>query len=96
MFCFNTIVRRQIVNGAITVLAILGTACGASITHDSSNAENDDGALYRFKCGSCHSPFPAHSYNDGEWQGAVRKMAPLANLTPDETSRILNWLQENN
>ena len=96
MFDSRTFIHRRLKYGVVVLFALLAIACTAALSNTGSSAPNSAAELYHHRCGSCHAPFPAHSYNDGEWRGAVRKMAPLANLTPDETSRILSWLQENN
>ena len=92
----KSFVCRLLRHGAATVVTILGVACATTFSGNGTSPENSDATLYRRKCGSCHSPFPADSYSDGDWEAAVKKMAPRAVLTATEHDRILRWLKNNN
>lgn len=85
------------IGAAALLLASLVAACAAvnQIPQNPSTSAPAR-ALYHRKCGSCHAPFPPHSYSDAEWHDVVADMAPEAGLTQDETEQILNWLKENN
>ena len=63
---------------------------------NSVSADAPERSLYLYKCGTCHSPFPAHSYTASQWPGIVEDMADEAGLSDEETAAILRFLKGRN
>ena len=79
------------------LLGVCVSAC-ASVARGNrvSSADAPGRALYLEKCGTCHAPFPAHSYMASQWPSIVDDMADEAALTEEETAAILRFLKEKN
>ena len=52
--------------------------------------------LWAENCQRCHNLPPATMYNDDQWKSIVTHMQVRANITKDEATKIIEFLQAGN
>lgn len=74
----------------IITLTILVVICGAC--ERLPQARSPEEALFRKRCGNCHSLPSPEEYPAKDWRRIVPQMSVYARLSQAEESQILGWL----
>jgi len=51
--------------------------------------------LYENSCNRCHALYMPRSFSKGDWRFYVRKYAPRARITEEESDLVLGYLRKN-
>jgi len=70
----------------LLVMAALAPQTGFSATGQ---------ALFESRCLKCHAPLDPHNYTADQWVRQLARMAPMAQLNPEESEAMLTYLQDN-
>ncbi|OFX54766.1 MAG: hypothetical protein A2046_00525 [Bacteroidetes bacterium GWA2_30_7] len=77
---------------AIFIAMIIINSCNVS----QKISEKSGAQLWGETCIRCHNTPPPTSYSDAQWQTVVTHMKVRANLTDEETKKIVDFLQTAN
>ena len=81
----------------ITGLLLVGCASTpASVTPPGGIASKGGAQLWAESCVRCHNVRSPSTYSDAEWDVAMHHMRIRANLTADESARVLEFLKSAN
>ena len=80
------IITLLIVTAAITVIAVITNSCATAKSAESGNT------LWSNNCMRCHNSPPSSAYTNEQWEVIGMHMRIRANLTDEDTKKIVEFL----
>ena len=89
--------RRSILSAAalIAMAILIPSSCQSMQSGDGSSTKGG-AQLWAEQCSRCHNTRSPSSYSDAQWDVAVHHMRVRANLTAEESQKILEFLKSAN
>ena len=87
----HNLLRILFIGLIVSFIAIV-VGCASSM----SISDKPGALLWGENCGRCHNVRPPSSLTDSEWDVAVLHMRTRANLTEDESNKIVAFLKAGN
>lgn len=78
--------------GGVAALLVGNLAAGCASLPPPRTPEE---ALYRKRCGNCHTLHAANEYTRTDWKKIMVQMSTNAGLTDAEAAGLLKWLEAN-
>ncbi|MBI4597882.1 MAG: cytochrome c [Candidatus Omnitrophica bacterium] len=88
--------RRFVFGVLLTVLGLVAATGGVSAKEEKSSTGWTGARLYEATCARCHAARPPVEHSDKRWKIVMGHMRVRANLTAEESQKILEYLQNSN